>query len=79
MECVKNMIGLPDEYNAAEAIQEKLGIPSACSWGEMEILELLFYKGIAHFVRNELEEVLESWKLVAIHHQQLFRLAVWFL
>jgi len=76
LECVKNMIGLPGEYNAATIIEEKLWTPGACSWTDSEILELLFYKGIAHFVRNEMEEVLDSWVLVSLYYQPLFRLLV---
>jgi hypothetical protein len=76
MECAKNMIGRPQEYDASSYIETTLRTREAGLWSDHEILDALFFKGIADFVKGDKEKALEIWKIVHENDQWLFRLCV---
>lgn len=74
MECVKNMMAKLDENDVIKYMNDKLKTQEAASWTETEILELLFYKGLVHFAKNDIEKVLDTWEIVCNGNQLIFRL-----
>ena len=79
MECVKNMMGRPKEYDVVDYIELQLTTPETGYWTENQILEILFYKGIGHFLKGETEKTLEMWKIVSQRNQTFLRLGVSFI